>query len=218
MEIYFINNLELPFNDRVRKGELYDRFIDEYFIPADAVCIAGGISEFSGVTASFLIHLCRKYRGVFYVYGGCDMKSDVPLDNKFETIKNKFNYLQKIKCKPIRLDGTKATIQNHVISGAMGFDMDENIASWDWWTDDKDAIFEDERTRLETVINKGKKPNIVLSYYHPEKMGILSDMDIWHYGYGNDKEITETEGKLILTNSCHSQNTKFSNRDFLINI
>lgn len=218
MECYFVNNLELPFNDRVRKGELYDRFIDKYFVPADVVCIAGGISEFGDVAASFLIHLCRKYSGVFYVYGGCDMKSDVPLDNKFENIKNRFNYLQKVRCKPIRMDGTKVTIQNYVISGAMGFDMDENISTWNWWTDDKNAIFKDERTRLETVINKGHKPNIVLSYYHPKKMGILSDMDIWHYGYGDTKEIMEVNGKLILTNNCHAQNTKFSNRDFLLNI
>ena len=218
MECYFVNNLNLPFNDRIRKGELYDKFIDEYFVPADIVCIAGGISEFLDVTASFLIHRCKKYRGVFYVYGGCDMISDMPLDEKFERIKNKFNYLQKVKCKPVRLDGTCVKVQKYVIGGAGGFDKNENISSWDWWTNDKNAIFNDERERLLKVINNEQVPSIALSYYHPEKMGITSNMDIWHYGASSVKEITEADGKLILTNDCHSDNTKFDKRDFLINI
>lgn len=218
MYCYFVNNLNLPFNGRVRKGELYDRYIDDYFVPADIVCIAGGISEYSDVAASFLIHLCRRYRGVFYVYGGCDMRSDMPLDDKFERIKNKFNYLQKVRCKPVRLDGTLVNVQNHVISGATGFDLEENIDAWDWWTDNKNAIFNNERERLVKIINNEQKPDIVLSYYHPEKMGITPDMDIWHYGYGDKKEITEIDGKLVITNSCTALSDRFTKEDFLLKL
>ena len=65
MEFYFVNNLDLPHNDRKRKGELYDRYIDEYFLPADVVCIAGGISEFLDIEITFLIKLAQKYPNVY---------------------------------------------------------------------------------------------------------------------------------------------------------
>ena len=91
MECFFINNIDVPYNDRKRKAELYDRFIDEYFLPADMVCIAGGISEFLDIEITFLIRLAQRYPNVYYVYGGSDLKSDIPLDFKFERISKKFD-------------------------------------------------------------------------------------------------------------------------------
>lgn len=217
MDCYFINNLELPFNDRVRKGELYDRFIDEYFLPADNVCIAGGISEFGDVSASFLIRLAQKYRGVFFVYGGCDMKSDIPLDTKFENIKNKFRSLQKNKCIPTRLDGTSIISKTGLhLGGAMGFSTQEKISTWKWWTKNKKDIFTDERLRLEKVINS--LPKVIISYYTPEDMDLFNTAELWHYGMGNSKNISEVDGHLYITNSCHADSGKFTKHDFLINL
>ena len=217
MDCYFVNNLNLPFNDRVRKGDLYDRFIDQYFVPADFVCIAGGISEHDEVESSFLIRLAQKYKGVFYVYGGCDMISDIPLANKFENVKNRMRYMQKVKCKPIRLDGTCVDRHGITVAGAMGFDMQEKITSWKWWTDNKKDIFNDEVSRINNCIES--MPNIVLSYYSPEAMNIdYSAINIWHYGNSTEKNIIEKSGKILLTNDCRSNVTKFIKNDFLLKL
>lgn len=217
MDCFFINDLNLPFNDRVRRGDIYDRFIDEYFVPADFVCIAGGISEFGEVSASFLIRLSQKYRGVFYVYGGCDMNSDIPLSDKFELIKNRTRYIQKNKCTPARLDGNVVERYGYRIGGAMGFDMQEKISSWNWWTDDKKDIFNDETVRLSDVVES--MPNIVISRYRPECMNLVSEnIDIWHYGISSAKELSEKNGKILLTNSCHVNVAKFTKEDFLLKL
>jgi hypothetical protein len=219
MDCYFINNLNLPYTNRVRKGDLYDKFIDEYFVPADFVCIAGGISEFDEIESSFLIRLAQRYRGVFYVYGGSDMNSDIPLANKFENVKNRLRCPQKTKCNPVRLDGTCTERFGVNIGGAMGFSMQEKISSWKWWTDDKISIFSDEVSRVENVINTTPTPNIVITYYHPDEMNIdYSDINIWHYGNSAEKSIIEKDGKILLTNDCHANFAKFNKEDFLLKV
>ena len=218
MEFYFVNNLDLPHNDRKRKGELYDRYIDEYFLPADVVCIAGGISEFLDIEITFLIKLAQKYPKVYYVYGGCDLKSDIPLDLKFETIKNNFRRLQKNKCTPERLDGNIFSIDELVLGGFMGFDMREDISQWNWWTESKKDYMDFEKERYEKIINKSPVVDVMISYYEPKVMKIKNESKVWHYGYGNKKEIKESDGKLLITNSCHVENSKFTKHDFLINL
>lgn len=219
MDCYFINNLNLPYNDRVRKGDLYDRFIDEYFVPADFVCIAGGISEFDEIESSFLIRLAQKYRGVFYVYGGCDMNSDIPLANKFENVKNRLRKPQKTKCSPVRLDGTCTERYGITVAGAMGFDMQEKISTWKWWSDNKKDIFIDEVSRVNKAINIMPGPNVVITYYHPDSMAIdYSSINIWHYGNSAEKSIIEKNGKILLTNDCHANVAKFNKEDFLLKL
>jgi len=218
MEFYFVNNLDLPHNDRKRKGELYDRYIDEYFLPADVVCIAGGISEFLDIEITFLIKLAQKYPNVYYVYGGCDLKSDIPLDLKFETIKNNFRRLQKNKCTPERLDGNIFSVDELVLGGFMGFDMREDISQWNWWTESKKDYMDFEKERYEKIINKSPVVDVMVSYYEPKVMKIKNESKVWHYGYGNKKEIKESDGKLLITNSCHVENSKFTKHDFLINL
>jgi hypothetical protein len=218
MEFYFVNNLDLPHNDRKRKGELYDRYIDEYFLPADVVCIAGGISEFLDIEITFLIKLAQKYPKVYYVYGGCDLKSDIPLDLKFETIKNNFRRLQKNKCTPERLDGNIFNVDELVLGGFMGFDMREDISQWNWWTESKKDYMDFEKERYEKIINKSPVVDVMVSYYEPKAMKIKNESKAWHYGYGNKKEIKESDGKLLITNSCHVENSKFTKHDFLINL
>lgn len=219
MDCYFINNLNLPYNDRVRKGDLYDRFIDEYFVPADFVCIAGGISEFDEIESSFLIRLAQKYRGVFYVYGGCDMNSDIPLANKFENVKNRLRKPQKTKCSPVRLDGTCTERYGITVAGAMGFDMQEKISTWKWWSGNKKDIFIDEVSRVNKAINIMPEPNVVITYYHPDSMAIdYSSIDIWHYGNSAEKSIIEKNGKILLTNDCHTNVAKFNKEDFLLKL
>ena len=218
MEFYFINNLDLPHNDRKRKGELYDRYIDEYFLPADVVCIAGGISEFLDIEITFLIKLAQKYPNVYYVYGGCDLKSDIPLDLKFETIKNNFRRLQKNKCTPERLDGNIFSVDELVLGGFMGFDMREDISQWNWWTESKKDYMDFEKERYEKIINKSPVVDVMISYYKPTSMDIINNSKIWHYGCGNTQEIQESDGRLLITNSCHVENSKFTKHDFLINL
>lgn len=219
MECYFVNNLNLPFDDRKRKGELYDRYIDEFFVPADMVCIAGGISEYVDVEIKFLIRLAQKYSHVYYVIGGCDLKTDIPLDFKLEKIKNNFRALQKNKCKPVLLDGQVEVVDNITLGGSMGFDMREDISQWNWWTTDKNEMFEYERNHLLNVINNSPEiiPDIIVSYYKPESMNITNPAKIWHYGFGSS-EIKEIDGRLLINNNCHVKNSKYSKKDFLFEI
>jgi len=58
----------------------------------------------------------------------------------------------------------------------------------------------------------------MVSYYEPKAMKIKNESKVWHYGYGNKKEIKESDGKLLITNSCHVENSKFTKHDFLINL
>lgn len=216
MECYFINNINVPFIDKKRKGEIYDKFIDKYFIPADVVCIAGGISENLNITSTFLIKLAQKYSNVIYIYGGCDLVSDISLDFKFQEIKRSFKTIQKTLCRPINLDGEIINVESNIIGGFTGFDMSEDLSKWNWWTDDKNEFMNFEKTRFNRI--KDKNLNIILSYYKPEAMNITEKFDIWHYGYGNEKNIIDNNGKLLITNSCHAESTKFSKKDFLIKI
>lgn len=218
MEYFFINNLNLPFIESRRKGEIYDRFIDEHFIPADVVCIAGGISEYLNTEITFLIKLAQKYSKVVYVLGGCDLVSDIPLDLKFEKLQNNFRKLQKNKCTPERMDGNVVSVDKLVLGGFMGFDNNEDISNWNWWTDSKLDYMEFETERYNKIINKTPDVDIIISYYHPDAMNIKSKSKIWHYGYGNKQEIIETNGQLLLTNSCHNKTVKYSKNDFLFNL
>ena len=218
LECFFINNLNLPFNNRKRKAELYDKFIDEYFVPADIVCIAGGISEYLDIEITFLIRLAQKYPKVFYVYGGCDLKSDISLDLKFEKIQNNFRKLQNNKCTPERFDGTYSKVGELVLGGFMGFDMREDISQWNWWTNSKFDYMEFEQERYQKIINNSPEVNVILSYYPPKSMSISSNVDVWHYGYGDKQEIIETDGKLLISNSCHVKNSLYRKRDFLIKL
>ena len=62
-------------------------------------------------------------------------------------------------------------------------------------------------------------PNIIITYYHPEAMNIdYSDINIWHYGNSSEKSIIEKDGKILLTNDCHANITKFNKKDFLLNL
>ena len=218
MNCYFINNIDVPYNTRKRKAELYDRFIDEYFLPADIVCIAGGISEFLDIEISFLIRLAQRYPNVYYVYGGSDLKSDIPLDFKFEKISNNFRALQKNKCIPKRLDGDIFNINDIVIAGFMGFDMREDISQWNWWSDNKIDYMNFEKDRYNKIINKSPVVDVMVSYYNPINMDIINNSKIWHYGYGNNQEIQESDGRLLITNSCHVKNSKYSKKDFLFKL
>lgn len=218
LECYFVNNLNLPFNDRKRKAELYDRYIDDFFVPADVVCIAGGISEYVDVTITFLIRLAQKYPHVYYVYGGSDLKTDMPLDFKFEKIKNNFRKLQNNKCTPERFDGTYTKIDELVLGGFMGFDMREDISQWNWWTNSKFDYMEFEQERYQKIINNSPDINVMISYYPPASMSLTNKFDVWHYGYGDKQEIKELDGKLLITNSCHVTNSIYRKRDFLIKL
>ena len=218
MECFFINNLNLPYNDRKRKAELYDRYIDEYFLPADMVCIAGGISEFLDIEITFLVRLAQKYPNVFYVYGGCDLISDMPLDFKFEKISNNFRALQKNKCVPKRLDGNVFNVNNITLAGFMGFDMREDISQWNWWTNDKSEYMSFEKERFDKIINNSPVVDVMISYYSPTSMDIINNSKIWHYGYGDKQEIKESDGRLLITNSCHVKNSKYSKKDFLFKL
>ena len=82
----------------------------------------------------------------------------------------------------------------------------------------KEEIYNFEKNRLLTVINKEPIPDIVLSYYSPDAMQIESKAKIWHYGFGKKQEIIERNGNLILNNSCDVTNSKYSKNDFLINL
>lgn len=218
MEIYFINNLCLPNIERTRKGEIYDRIIDKYFLPADTVCIAGGISEYVNIEITFLIKLSQKYSHVFYVFGGCDLISDMPLDFKFEKIKNNFRRLQLNKCTPERLDGNVFNVDKLVFGGFMGFDNDEDISSWNWWTDSKKEYMSFEKERFQKIINKTPNIDIMISYYKPKSMRLNNIAHIWHYGCDNKQQIRETNGHLLITNSCQCEKSKYTKKDFLINI
>lgn len=218
MECFFINNIDVPYNDRKRKAELYDRFIDEYFLPADMVCIAGGISEFLDIEITFLIRLAQRYPNVYYVYGGSDLKSDIPLDFKFERISKGFGALQKNKCVPKRLDGHIFNVEDITLAGFMGFDMREDISQWNWWSDSKDEYMSFEKGRYEKIINKSPVVDVMISYYNPTSMDIINNSKIWHYGCGNTQEIQESDGRLLITNSCHVKNSKYSKKDFLFKL
>lgn len=218
MEIFFVNNLNIPYNDRRRKGELYDKFIDENFLPADIICIAGGISEYVDMEISFLTRLSQKYSHVFYVYGGCDLLTDMPLDLKFERIKNNFRRLQKNKCTPERLDGNIFNVNELVLGGFMCFDNREDISRWNWWTDSKKDYMEFETERFNKIINNTTPIDIMVSYYKPINDMFEHVSKVWHYGCGDKKEIKEKNGKLLLTNSCNATSTKYTKHDFLIKI
>lgn len=218
MNCYFVNNINVPKCTRVRRAEWFDSIIDKYCLPADAICIAGGISEYLDMEIAFLIRLAQKYSKVVYILGGCDFKSDIPLANKFGRFDNCFNKIQKNKCTPERIDGNKIWFDKLVLGGSLGFDRYENIRGWDWWSKDKDEIYNFERNRLLAVINKEPIPDIVLSYYSPDAMQINFPAKIWHYGFGKKQEIIEKNGNLILNNSCDVTNSKYSKKDFLINL
>lgn len=218
MECYFINNLNLPFTDKVRKGEIYNRFIDEYFLPADIVCIAGGISEYLNIEITFLIKLAQKYSKVVYILGGSDLISDMPLDLKFEKLQNNFRSLQKNKCTPERMDGNIVKMDQLVLGGFMGFDMREDISQWNWWTDSKNDYMDFEQERYNKIINNSPDVDVMISYYSPESMNIQQTSKLWHYGYGERKEIIEHNGKLLITNSCHVKNSKYTKNDFLVKL
>ena len=218
MDCFFVNNLDLPNNTRKRKTEFFDKFIDEYFVPADMVCIAGGISEYLDIEVGFLIRLSKKYPNVFYVHGGCDLKSDIPLDFKFDKISNSFRGIQDRLCIPTRLDGDSVKTGGISVAGFMGFDMDEDISGWDWWTDVKTEYMSFERGRYMKIIENSTDRDIMVSYYGPKSMNIDNIFKVWHYGYGNKKEISESDGKLLITNSCNADDTKYSKKDFLIKL
>ena len=47
---------------------------------------------------------------------------------------------------------------------------------------------------------------------------IINNSKIWHYGCGNTQEIQESDGRLLITNSCHVKNSKYSKKDFLFKL
>lgn len=218
MDCFFINNINFPFIDKKRKGEIYDRFIDENFVPADIVCLAGGISENLNIEITFLTRLAQKYANVIYVLGGSDLVSDIPLDLKFEKLSNNFRSLQKTKCTPERMDGNIVKINQLVLGGFMGFDMREDISQWNWWTDSKTDYMEFESERYKKIINNSPEVDVIISYYQPNAMSINQTSKIWHYGYGDKKEINELDGRLLITNSCHVKNSKYNKTDFLFKL
>ena len=100
----------------------------------------------------------------------------------------------------------------------MGFDMREDISQWNWWSDSKDEYMSFEKGRYEKIINKSPVVDVMISYYNPTSMDIINNSKIWHYGCGNIQEIQESDGRLLITNSCHVKNSKYSKHDFLFKL
>lgn len=212
MDCFFINNLDLKPSKTIFAD--FRRILDEKFLPADVLCISGISADYE-MARRFLVYLGQHYNNVLYVYGGCDMKSDMPLDLKFEKIKDSLRSFQKKLCTPIRLDGTVQVINKHVFGGASGIDRNICIKSWDWWSNDINEIYNDEVERFNKVFNFS--PEVVVSYYDPIKMNIKLPSKIWHYGQGK-KAISEIGNTILINNSCLDKTKKFTKNDFLIKI
>lgn len=213
MECFFINNLDLkpsktPFAD-------FKRLLNEEFLPADVLCISGISADYE-MARRFLVYLGQHYKNVLYVYGGCDMKSDMPLDLKFEKIKDSLRSFQKKLCTPTRLDGTVEVINKHVFGGASGIDRSFCIKSWDWWTSDVNEIYNDEVDRFVRIFNYS--PEVIVSYYDPRKMpDVKINGKFWHYGQGK-KSISENGDTILINNSCLDKTKKYTKNDFLIKL
>ena len=176
MECFFINNIDLKPSKTMFAD--FKHILDKEFLPADVLCISGISADYE-MARRFLVYLGQHYSNVLYVYGGCDMISDMPLDLKFEKIKDSLRSFQKKLCTPIRLDGTVKVIDKHVFGGASGFDRSLNIKKWNWWSTDKNEIYNDEVDRFHKFFNYA--PDVCMSYYDPRKMDIKINGKIWHF-------------------------------------
>lgn len=212
MECFFINNIDLK-PSKTRFAD-FKRILDTEFLPADVVCISG-ISADCETAKRFLMYLGQHYNNVLYVYGGCDMVSDMPLDLKFEKINDGLRSFQKKLCMPIRLDGTVKVIDKHVFGGASGIDRSLSIKSWNWWSTDKEEIYNDEVERFHKVFNCS--PDVCISYYDPRKMDLTINGKVWHFGQGK-KLISEIGDTILINNSCLDKTKKYTKEDFLIKL
>ena len=213
MDCFFINNLNLKPSKHMFAD--FKKLLDEEFLPADVLCISG-ISEDYEMTRRFLVYLGQHYKNVLYVYGGCDMKSDMPLDLKFEKVKDSLRSFQRKLCSPIRLDGQVVMVDKHVFGGATGIDPSVNIKRWNWWTTDINKMYNDEVDRFRKIAES--IPDVVVSYYDPRKMNLNVNGKIWHFGQDKKKSICEIGDTFLINNSCVDKSTKYTKKDFLFKI
>lgn len=201
MLTYFISDLHLdawcPLTTNkgiLRKSfeELYSR----YFIPAEAVSIAGDIADDEFTFLAFCEFISEKYKHVYLVFGNHDLTvkgSFIDLDGfkQWKTTEDKLDYLKiSLMAYP-----NVHLLDGHVIDefgGTMGmcdFSYDgyggipyDTLTLWhkDWYDgrhwnymgQDPLAIWKAEEAKMEALAKAA--PKVILTHFFPIQMGIQS--------------------------------------------
>lgn len=201
MLTYFISDLHLdawcPLT--TNKGILRASFEDlynRYFIPAEAVSIAGDIADDEFTFLAFCEFISEKYNQVYLVFGNHDLTVkgsfiDIEGFKQWKTTEDKLDYLKiSLLAYPnIHL------LDGQVIDGFGGtmgmcdFSYDgyegrpyDTLTMWhkDWYDgrhwnymgQDPLAIWADEERKMDTISKAS--PKVVLTHFFPTQMGIQS--------------------------------------------
>lgn len=137
MFVYFINDLHIDkhlpqLKAGAKSSAAIHRWMDEYFLPADVLCIAGDIADSSLFFIDFLAACRGRYKYVFYVYGNHDIgvyKSEhKSVSDKLDAIEHWLGNFKRLttsthdcKTKFFKLDGNEIVGVNGLkFVGAMG--------------------------------------------------------------------------------------------------
>lgn len=184
MKIYFINDLHWEFWKK--EGYTFDKYWEEFFLPADVCCIAGDIANCYEHEVEILQYLKSRYFKVIYVAGNHDL-GVFNRDKYKNDIKN--SYVKKnMLAKKIhnQLDGNIIKVNGVTFGGSCGScdwswveknfpDTDKDFFTlWQdwfdgrWWKMDSSSpviLFNEEYKKLQAVAEQ--KPNIFVTHFQP---------------------------------------------------
>lgn len=199
MLTYFISDLHLdawcPLT--TNKGILrksFEEIYNRYFIPAEAVSIAGDIADDDVTFVAFCEFIAEKYKQVYMVFGNHDLTvrgSFGQIDGymQWKTTEDKLDYLKiALAAYP-----NVHLLDGHVIDGFGGtmgmcdFSYDgyqgrpyDTLSMWhkDWYDgrhwnymgQDPLAIWKSEASKMDEVVKSA--PKVMLTHYFPVQMGV----------------------------------------------
>lgn len=137
MNCYFVNDIHidqqgLDLKPGTKQTRVLHKWIDENFLPADILCIAGDIADDSRIFMDFLAACRDRYSDVVFVFGDHDIsvanKEYPSVTLKCESINNWVGEMKrlctsthKIKTKFTKLDGKEIVdVKKIPFAGCMG--------------------------------------------------------------------------------------------------
>lgn len=115
-----------------KRSAEYHKWMDDNFLPADVLCIAGDVADSGRVFVDFMMALRGRYKYVVYVFGNHDVgvfnnefESSLlkieAMNNLIANFKRLGTQTHKIKTKFFKLDGNQpANVDGHLFVGSMG--------------------------------------------------------------------------------------------------
>ena len=199
MLTYFISDLHLDAwcpltTNKAILRKSFDELYERYFLPAEAVSIAGDIADDDVTFLAFCKYISEKYKHVYLVFGNHDLTvrgSFIDLDGftQWKTTEDKLDYL---KMSLLALHNVHFLDGNVIdgFGGTMGmcdFTYDgyegrpyDTLAMWhrDWYDgrhwnymgQDPLAILKSESDKIDAVVKEA--PKVVLTHFLPTQLGI----------------------------------------------